>query len=246
VNQPLGAPAGCGIAGTPIGRAAIEMRQGPFKFPANAIENDVTAFLENEAAEGYCDENGDDDRFDPILRVFKLADTGTTPTEVTASFAPPHVMDAAPLVNERQLVVSNGIVFGRRNEKGHVSYQTIEMDAGGDDDSEFTTLSADGRFPVFRSRATNLTVPAPSGGATDAFLYDSCLSSRARCRAARPARACEHHNVAVARRGRLRARRPSHDGRYVVFESGATTSTRAEPVGQPEVYLRDRVLTTEV
>jgi hypothetical protein len=38
------------------------------------------------------------------------------------------------------------------------------MDAGGDDHSTFVTLSADGRFAVFRSRATNLTVPAPSRG----------------------------------------------------------------------------------
>src|SRR6185436_10940040 len=62
-------------------------------------------------------------------------------------------------------------------EKGDAKYQTIQMDAGGDDDSNFTTLSADGRFAVFRSRATNLTVPAPSGGAFAAFLYDSCLSA---------------------------------------------------------------------
>src|SRR6185295_9815033 len=61
VNQPLGAPSGCGFPAMPdppiVGRALIQMRQGPFKFPAIAFEDDVTAFLENEAAENYCDEN---------------------------------------------------------------------------------------------------------------------------------------------------------------------------------------------
>src|SRR6185436_10839137 len=93
---------------------------------------------------------------------------------------------AEPLVNGRQLVVSNGVVFGRRSENGHVKYQTIEMDAGGDNDSSFTTLSADGRFAIFRSRATNLTVPAPSPGVDAAFLYDSCLSSSGQVPACTP------------------------------------------------------------
>src|SRR5262249_31168283 len=46
--QPLGAPVGCGITGTPEGRAVVEARQGPFQFPATAIEADLTVFLESE------------------------------------------------------------------------------------------------------------------------------------------------------------------------------------------------------
>jgi len=246
LEEPLGAPAGCGIPGTPLGRAVVQVRQGPFKFPALAIENDVTAFLENEVAEGNCDENGDHDRFDPILRVFRLNSAGPTPTEITAPFSPPHVMDAEPLVNGRELVVSNGVVFGRRSERGQTKYQTIQMDAGGDDFSSYTTLSADGRFAVFRSRATNLTVPAPSGGATAAFLYDSCLSSNG------PVPSCMAHveiaSITQSPTPGLAADQFSSptavtpDGRYVVFESNATNiNTTLNPSNNQQVYIRDRV-----
>jgi hypothetical protein len=259
VNEPLGAPAGCGIPGTPVGRAVIDVHEGPFQFPATAIENDVSAFLENEAAEGYCDENGDHDRFDPILRIFRLNQSGPTPTEITAGgpFTPPHVMDAAPLVNGRQLVVSNGIVFGRRSERGQTKYQTIQMDAGANDDSSYTTLSADGRFAVFRSRATNLAAPAQSSGTTDAFLYDSCLSANG------PVPSCTPHveNVSItqsptpglAADGGFPDNFSSPtavtpDGRYVLFESNATNvDTTLNPIaGHQQVYLRDRCFSNGV
>jgi Tol biopolymer transport system component len=254
--QPLGAPSGfdssggalptCGIAGTPVGRAVVDIHQGQFQFPASAFEGDVMAFLENEAAENYCDENGDHDRFDPILRVFKLATSGTTPTEVTAPFSPPHVMDAEPLVNGRQLAVSGGVVFGRRSEKGQTKYQLIQMDAGADDYSEYNTLSADGRFAVFRSRASNLTVPAPSGGATAAMLYDSCLSSNGLVVPCTPH--VEIMSVTVSPTPGLAADGFSSptavtpDGRYVVFESGASNiNTTLNPSNNIQLYLRDRV-----
>jgi hypothetical protein len=259
VPEPLGAPAGCGIPGTPLGRAVVDIHEGAFKFPAIAIENAVTAFLENEAAENYCDENGDHDRFDPILRVFKLNTTGSTPTEVTAGvpFSPPHVMDAGPLVNGRQLAVSNGVVFGRRSEKGQTKYKTIQMDAGGDSRSEYTTLSADGRFAVFRSQSTNLATPAQSAGTTDAFLYDSCLSANG------PVPSCTPHveNVSITQSPTpglaADGTSPNNfssptavtpDGRYVVFESNATNiNTTLNPTaGHNQVYLRDRAGVTEV
>jgi hypothetical protein len=259
VPEPLGAPANCGIVGDPIGRALVDVHEGPFKFPAIAIENDVTAFLENEAAEGYCDENGDHDRFDPILRAFRLNPSGPPPTEITAGlpFTPPHVMDAEPLVNGRQLVVSNGIVFGRRSEKGQTKYQTIQMDAGANDDSTYTTLSADGRFAVFRSLATNLAAPAQSAGTTDAFLYDSCLSANG------PVPSCTPHveNVSITQvpTPGLAADGTSPnnfssptavtpDGRYVVFNSNATNiNTTLNPMaGHEQLYLRDRCITNGV
>ncbi|HLY36895.1 MAG TPA: hypothetical protein VKU61_02595, partial [Candidatus Binatia bacterium] len=257
-NEPLGAPAGCvGIttSPTPIGRAVIDVHQAGFKFPATAIENDITAFLENEAAEGYCDENGDKDRFDPILRIFRLNPSGGNPTEITAPFT--HVMDAEPLVNGRQLAVSNGIVFGRRSEKGQTKYQTIQMDAGANDRSSYTTMSADGRFTVFRSQATNLALPAQSSGTTDAFLYDSCLSANG------PVPSCTPHveNVSITQSPTpgLAADgvNPNNfssptavtpDGRYVIFESNATNiNTTLNPTaGNNQVYLRDRCISNGV
>ena len=246
VVQPLGAPAGCGIAGTPTGRAVIDVHQGGFRFAASAIENDLMAFLENEAAENYCDQNDDDDRLDSVLRVFRLDASGSTPTEVTASFAPPHVMDADPLVNGRQLAVSNGIVFGRRSEKGHAKYETIEVTAGGDDSSGFTTLSADGRFLAFRSEATNLTVPAPPLGATGVLFYDSCRSANGPVPSCTPQ--LEMVSLTQVPTPGLAANQFSTptaitpNGRYVVFESNASNiNTTLNPSNNQQLYIRDRV-----
>src|SRR5207247_6611060 len=47
--QPLGAPTGCGIAGTPEGRAVVRIAQPPFSFPAGAVQGDVLAFLRSGA-----------------------------------------------------------------------------------------------------------------------------------------------------------------------------------------------------
>ena len=107
--QPLGAPAGCGIAGTPEGRAVVRIAQPPFSFPAVAVEGEVLAFLESEAGENGCDENGDGDALDAILRVFRLGGG-----EVTAGLTPPRAVEAEPRVNGQGLVVSNGLVFYRR------------------------------------------------------------------------------------------------------------------------------------
>src|SRR5262249_40294664 len=240
VVEPLGAPDGftssgtplpaCNIDGTPDGRAVVDVHQSPFLFPAVANEGDVSAFLENEAAEAYCDENGDHDRMDPTLRIFGLNQSGRTPPEVTGPFSPAHVMDAEPLVNGRQLAVSNGIVLGRRSEKGQTKYKTIQMDAGSTQLSSYTTLSADGRFVVFRSK-NNLAMPPHAAGTTNAYLYDSCRSSNG------PVPSCfptvENVSITQSPTPGLAAdgtfpnnfsspTAVTPDGRYVVFESSAT------------------------
>jgi hypothetical protein len=149
-------------------------------------------------------------------------------------------------VNERQLVVSNGIVFGRRSEKGDVKYKTIQMDAGGDDFSAFTTLSADGRFAIFRSRATNLTVPAPSPGVTGAFLYDSCLSANGPVPSCTPAlelaSITQVPTAGDAGDGFTTPTAVTPNGRYVVFESNASNiNTPLTPASSQQLYVRDRV-----
>src|SRR5262249_58304970 len=100
-EQLLGAPDGfavggtplaqCGIAGTPEGRAGTRISDPPFTFPAVATEGDVIAFLESESAENYCDENGDYDRADAILRAFQLGGGG-----LTAGLSPPRAGGPAP------------------------------------------------------------------------------------------------------------------------------------------------------
>jgi hypothetical protein len=107
-----GAPlAQCGIPGMPEGRAVVRISEPPFTFSAVAEEGEVVALLESETTENYCDENGDHDRADAILRVFRLG-----AGEVTAGLTPPRVVDPALVVNRRSLVLSSGRVFYRRTE----------------------------------------------------------------------------------------------------------------------------------
>src|SRR6185295_8595689 len=97
---PLGAPSGCGIPGTPSGRAVVRVQQAPFSFPAVAADADVVALLESESAADHCDESGDFDRADAILRVFRVGGS-----ELTGGITPPRVVDGAPRVAGRSVTV---------------------------------------------------------------------------------------------------------------------------------------------
>jgi len=251
--QPLGAPAGCGIMGTPDGRAVVPARDGRFTFPVTAIEDDLVAFLESESAENSCDENLDGDRLDAILRVFRLNPTGPVPTEVTASFTPDHVMDAEPVLNRRALVVSNGVVFGRRTEAGQAPFVTTResvtnaIDPNANGDSFNAVLSADGRFVVFNSTATNLASPAPASSMTQGYLRDRCIAGTG------PVGGCTPVTEIVTLSEFPTAGLPADkdatpdavtpDGRFVVFRSAATNlvdpALHSNPVND-EVYVRDR------
>ena len=137
--QPLGAPNGfaaggaplpaCGLAGTPQGRAILQVWSGPFALPALALEGHVAAFVEREGGEGSCDENGDGDDADGILRVFTVPGN-----ERTAGVSPPRAVDPSLKVNGRSLAVSNGRVFFRTLEAGTAAQLTepVTADASGD------------------------------------------------------------------------------------------------------------------
>src|SRR5581483_11285953 len=250
-GQALGAPAGCGIAGTPPGRAAILVQRQPFQFPAVAIENDLAAFLESESAEKYCDENGDFDRLDPILRVFRLGPPGPgeAPTELTAGLTPPHVADPTPLVAGRSLVVSNGRVFVRRPEAGQAHNLTARgsVAAGGDPNPDAAStagpLSMDGRFLAFTSAAQNLGPPAPSftSGLNQVFVRDRQTGTN------------ELESVGVITSpgnpafGDSFADAISRNGRFVVFDSQATNIAPLALFSGCDVFIRDRgTMTSEI
>src|SRR5262249_9189014 len=55
--QLLGAPAGCGLVGTPVGRAVVRVSRPPFSFPAVAADGNTLAFLESELDQNRCEEN---------------------------------------------------------------------------------------------------------------------------------------------------------------------------------------------
>src|SRR5262249_31004270 len=155
--QNLGAPAGCGIAGTPEGRAVVRINQPPFNFPAVATENDVLAFLESEPGEKQCDEDGNGEVAGSIARIFKLG-TG----EIALS--PLRAVDANLVVNGQSLAVSNGRVFFRSSEPAMAKQTTSRVslttgNVGPNDDSFTSSISFDGRFATFFSDASDLPQP---------------------------------------------------------------------------------------
>ena len=123
-----------GEAGSP-GRAVVRVRQPPFSFPAVAAEGNVVAFLEpeplqcDESAFASCDQNGDGDVADTVLRVFALGSSGAS--ELTGST--PLCADAEPLVNGRSVVVSRNRVFFRQSESacGRTHTEILSVDVFG-------------------------------------------------------------------------------------------------------------------
>jgi Tol biopolymer transport system component len=229
VAQPIGAEPACGIVGSPEGRAATRIQQLPFSFPAVAVEGDVVAFLESESLENYCDVNGDGDVFHSILRVFRLG-----PTDVTEGMK--LAVDAAPLVNDRSLVVSNGLGFFRRPEADQARKLTerASVATGGDEANGLTqgyvSVSADGRFVAFDSNATNL-VPGDTNTTFDVFVRD------------RETGTTERVSVMTGggdmNGGSLDAS-ISADGRFVAFRSVVIRDMR----GEYDIFVHDRQMGT--
>jgi WD40-like Beta Propeller Repeat len=214
-TQALGAPSVCpDVTGTPEGRAAVRAAWPPFSFPAAAAENDLLAFLESEPAEAYCDENGDHDRFDAVLRVFQLGVGERT------NDSPPLVVDAALRVNHQSLAVSDGLVFVRLNEWMASERRTIRANVSGADiyslQSDFAAshpaISADGRSVAFETAADDLGV-SDGNGVSDVYVRDRVSG--------------ETEKVSVPlvdaeADGASFAPTISADGRYVAFLSDAT------------------------
>ncbi len=234
VAQALGAPAGCGIAGTPPGRAVAQVAQPPFSFPAVAVENDVLAFLESEVGENRCFENGDDDFADAILRIVRLGVGETNYGSILRA------VDPAPKIDGRPLVVSNGRVFVRSAEAGmgkrrteRVSVGPGGLQANGGFRHETTPLSvsADGRFVAFNSVATNLLGPGGDTNAVaDVFVHDRQTAATERVSVGPGGLQANNQSSAPA---------ISADGRFVAFDSVATNLPGASANGG-NVYVHDR------
>jgi Tol biopolymer transport system component len=102
--------------------------------------------------------------------------------------------------------------------------------AQSDGDSSTATLSADGRYVVFQSGATNL-VPDDTNGVYDIFLRD------------RQTGATERISVDTAGNqadGLSSGAAVSADGRYVAYGSAATNLAPDDTNGLYEIFVRDR------
>jgi len=243
-SQNLGAPAGCGIAGTPEGRAVVRINQPPFNFPAVAIEDDVLAFLESEPGENRCDEDGNGDASGSIARVFRLG-TGEVP------MSPVRGVDANLLVNGQSLAVSNGRVFFRSSEPvmGKRTTERVSLTPGGlgpNGDSSGNALSYDGRYVAFYSVASDLPNPNISPNCSSLYLRDRVAGTTEQLdpgAGGTPPR-CIYFG------GGSKSAEMSPDGRFVAFVSDDWNLEdpvfNAATSGTYAVHLRDRCVANGV
>lgn len=159
-GQPLGAPAGCGIAGAPDGRAVVRVSQPPYNFPAVAVEDDILAFLESEIGSNRCDATGDGDVADSVVRVVRLSGG-------EIGISPERAVDPALRINDRSLAVSNGRVFFRSAEAAMAARVTERITVAG---GAKPAISADGRYVAYsdgnivvRDRVTDTSVTVSVG-----------------------------------------------------------------------------------
>ncbi|MCC6848671.1 MAG: PD40 domain-containing protein [Deltaproteobacteria bacterium] len=249
----LGAPSGfaadgaplatCGIAGPPPeSRAVFTLPQQGFQLPAIAFERDVAAFLENEAAENQCDENGDGDRADAILRVFSLA-LG----ELTAGVAPPRAVDPTPLVDGQPIAISNGRVFFRTSEaaSGAMVTSLVSIDAetgeeGAQASRPGADLARDGSIVAFVNDGPIAGAANDLNGAPDVFVRDRGAGTTELV--SRPASGGLSSGFGAV--GKVAV---SGDGRFVAFASynndlvpGDTNACSGEQLTCADVFVVDR------
>lgn len=104
----------------------------------------------------------------------------------------------------------------------------------GDDNSTDATISADGKFVVFSSRATNL-VANDTNGSNDIFVRD-LVAGTTECVSVTPSGVPGNNFSQYAD--------ISADGRYVVFHSAASNLIAGDTNGGTDVFRRDRLLGT--
>jgi archaellum component FlaF (FlaF/FlaG flagellin family) len=104
----------------------------------------------------------------------------------------------------------------------------------GDDNSTDATISADGKFVVFSSRATNL-VAGDTNGANDIFVRDLVAGTTERVSVSSSGvQGNSFSNYADI----------SADGRYVVFHSSASNLVAGDTNSGGDLFRRDRLLGT--
>lgn len=170
-----------GALPTTPGRAVTRVRDGAFRFPAVAVEEDVVAFLESEPLEANTDANGNGELVDSILRVYRMQ-PGSAAQALTST---PITADAAPLVDGRSVAVSNGKVFFRTSESEESPRVTEVVSrpdgvGGSEAVADPVTISADGRYVAFVSGDPDLTDPPAQFWYEDVYVRDRFLAKTVR------------------------------------------------------------------
>ena len=100
----------------------------------------------------------------------------------------------------------------------------------GNSASYLYSISADGRYVVFYSRATNL-VPGDTNGYPDTFVYDRGTGATERVSVSSPGEEANSSSVSAS---------ISAEGRYVAFASEASNLVASDTNGHEDVFVRDR------
>jgi len=103
--QPLGARLVAELQ-EPMGGPLIRTSAPPFTSPALSVEGDFVAFLESEVGEKRCDETGDEDVADNLLRIFRLRRRRN-------HGLPAACVDAAPKIDGSSLKISQAMCFSQ-------------------------------------------------------------------------------------------------------------------------------------
>lgn len=138
---------------------------------------------------------------------------------------------ARPLVRASwALLMACGLLHGQTTELISVGQASLS----GNGASTSPRCSADGRFVVFESEATDL-MPTDTNGFYDVFLRDRVTGITERVSVSTAGVEPNFHCLDASVSG---------DGRYVVFASSATNLVQSPIVGSKKVYVRDRVTST--
>jgi Tol biopolymer transport system component len=133
---------------------------------------------------------------------------------------------------------TNGVpdVFVRDRQSNATTLVSLASDGTqGNDVSEWTSISADGRYVAFSSYASNL-VPGDTNGDWDMFVRDLRTNTTTR--------------VSIASDGTQGNANSSNspsisaDGRYVAFPSNASNLVAGDTNGRSDIFVRDRQANT--
>ena len=147
----------------------------------------------------------------------------------------PGISDSVRRIYLRDRDTDNNAIF---DEPGKVSTVLISRNEQGDPANNSCydpTLSADGRYVVFDSRADNL-VPGDTNGQRDIFLYDRVTDHIERISLTWDGQEANGDSTAAY------SQAISDDGRFVVFRTSATNllADGFDNNGVEDIYVRDR------
>ena len=109
--------------------------------------------------------------------------------------------------------------------------------AAGNENSRGPSLSGDGRFVAFQSDADNL-VAGDTNSATDVFVHDRLTGTTERVSVASDGRQGDRTSWLPLRSTHA----ISDDGRFIVFESFATTLVPNDTNGEADIFVHDRLI----